>query len=273
MVALRAAATLLLGVGVSMAAPALAQRHDDRFYGRAGAFIASVDSKLRIDSSTGSLGTSLDLESDLGLNKSQTLPFVQAGLRFGRNWRVEAEFFSLSRKGNISLDEAITVGDTVYGVAADLNSRLKTDIYRIAFGYSFINHENFELGADLGFHLSDFKVGVEGIGSVNGDEAVVRAERRDQLVPLPTLGLYTRFDLNKTFSLVGRVDYFALKIDRYRGELIDTSAGINARVTRNLGVGADFRYVSYKLRASADDFSGRVSYDFYGPFLYLELGF
>jgi hypothetical protein len=44
-------------------------------------------------------------------------------------------------------------------------------------------------------------------------------------------------------------------------------------INRNFGIGADFRYVDYRLRATANDFTGRVQYNFYGPFVYAVVGF
>jgi hypothetical protein len=44
-------------------------------------------------------------------------------------------------------------------------------------------------------------------------------------------------------------------------------------VHKNFGIGADFRYVDYRLRATTDEFTGRVRYDFYGPFVYAVVGF
>lgn len=266
--------SMLALAAVTMPSAALAQRADDRFYARGGAFFSNIDSSLRIDGNGGAnLGTELDLESDLGLPKRQVLPFGLAGWRFSDNWRLELEYFSLSRSEDVTLDRTIVVGETTYNVNGEVGFGLDTDIYRVAVGYSFVNHPGLELGADIGFHLSDFAVFIEGSGSVGGAPAVVSREERSQLVPLPTLGLYGRFDLNDTFALVGRADYFSLKISDYRGQLIDVSAGVTARIRKNIGIGADFRYVDYQLRASADNFTGKVDYNFYGPFIYLEVGF
>lgn len=64
-----------------------------------------------------------------------------------------------------------------------------------------------------------------------------------------------------------------MKISDYKGELLDASLGINAMINKTIGIGADFRYVDYRLRATATDFTGRVRYNFYGPFLYAVVGF
>lgn len=254
-------------------AVAHAQRGENRFYGKAGAFFPSVNSNLRVDGNNSNVGTEIDLESDLGLPKHKALPFGLIGWRFSENWRVEAEYFSLSRETTKVIDRELAIGNTTFPINAQVTSGLSTDVYRVAIGRSFARGSNYEIGGNIGIHFSDFAVFAEGIGSVGGTAGSLRSERRNQMVPLPTLGLYGSFDINETFALVARVNYFQLKISDYKGQLLDASVGINAMVHKNFGIGADFRYVDYRLRATTDEFTGRVRYDFYGPFVYAVVGF
>lgn len=253
---------------------ALAQRADDTFFLKGGAFISDINGSFRIDGNAGTIGSDVSLEKDLGLSGTSVGPYALAGWRFSKHWRFEFEYFTLSREGNAVIDRQITVGDTVYPVNASINSGIFTDIYRFSVGWSFLHGNDYEFGANLGIYLNDFGAYVEGQGSIGGvGSATLQREQRNQLVPLPTLGLYGRYDIDKTWSLNGRVDYFSVKIDQYKGSIIDVSGGISARVTKNLGLGVDFRYVDYGLRATADKFTGQVNYNFYGPFLFVELGF
>lgn len=262
------------GLLLATSTAAFAQRADDTFFLKGGAFISDINGNFRIDGNNGTIGSDVSLEKDLGLSGTSVGPYALAGWRFSKHWRFEFEYFTLSREGNKTIDRAITVGDTVYPVNADISAGLFTDIYRFSIGWSFLHGADYEFGANLGIYLNDFGAYVEGEGSIGGvGSATLQREQRNQLVPLPTLGLYGRYDINKVWSLNGRVDYFSVKIDQYKGSIIDVSGGISARVTKNLGIGADFRYVDYGLRATADKFTGQVNYNFYGPFLFVELGF
>jgi hypothetical protein len=266
-------AALVASLLVAVPSIAMARPGDDRFYAKAGAFFPAVNSDLRIDGNGGTIGTEIDLENDLGLPVHKTLPFGLIGWRFSDNWRVEAEYFSVSRESNIILDKDLSIGNTTFPVNANITSGLSTDVYRLAVGHSFSSGENYDIGGNIGLHLSDFAVFAEGTGSVNGVGGTRSSERRNQLVPLPTLGLYGLFAINDTLTLVSRINYFQLKISDYKGQLVDGSIGITAKLNRNFGIGADFRYVDYRLRAEADNFTGRVRYDFYGPFVYIVAGF
>lgn len=265
-----AAAGLLLGTPTA----ALAQRADDTFFLKGGVFISDLNGSFRIDGNAGQIGTDVSLQKDLGLSGTSVGPYALAGWRFSKHWRFEFEYFTLSREGSATIDRQIRVGDTIYPVNGEISAGVFTDIYRFSIGWSFLHGNDYELGANLGFYLNDFGAFVEGQGTVGGvGSAQLSREQRNQLVPLPTLGLYGRYDINKVWSLNGRVDYFSVKIDQYKGSIIDVSGGISARVAKNVGVGADFRYIDYGLRATADRFTGQVNYNFYGPFLFVELGF
>ena len=262
------------GLLLATSTAALAQRADDKFFLKGGAFISDINGNFRIDGNGGQIGTEISLQKDLGLSGTTVGPYALAGWRFSKHWRFEFEYFSLNREGTATIDRQIRVGDTIYPVNAQLSAGLSTDIYRFSIGWSFLHGNNYELGANLGFYLNNFGAYVEGEGSIGGVGAIeMQREERQQLVPLPTLGLYGRYDINDTWSLNARADYFAIKIDDYRGSIIDVSGGIAARVTKNIGVGVDLRYIDYGLRATADRFTGQVNYNFYGPFLFVELGF
>lgn len=266
----KCAAAILLAV---LPSATLAQRADNDFYAKAGGFFSTVDSTLRIDSNSGRLGTEIDFEGDLGLTTKKAMPFALAGWRFSDRWRAEIEYFRLARDRTHVIDRTLTIGDTVFPVNGSVSAGLSTDVYRAAIGYSFAHGDKFEIGANAGLHLSKFEVFVEGQGNAGTLTGVLRRESRDQLVPLPTLGFYGTYNLDDTFALISRMNYFQLKISDYKGQLIDGSIGITAQLTKNFGVGADFRYVDYRLRATGDNFTGRINYRFYGPFLYAAVGF
>ena len=265
--------SILAAMALAAPSAAFAEDNSHDFYLKGGAYFSKIDSALRIDANNGSLGTELDLEDDLGLSDRDNSAFALAGWRFSENWRVEAEFFKLSRKETKVIDRNITIGETTYPVNGSVSAGLSSAVYRLAVGYSFVRNDKLEIGGVLGAHVSDFSVFVEGNGSVNGQTGTLRRETRSQLVPLPTLGLFGRYALNDTFALVARADYFSLKISDYKGSLLDLSAGVTANITKHFGIGADFRYVDYGLRATGDKFTGYIDYTFYGPFVYVVVGF
>ena len=258
-----------------LAAPACAERPEDNYWLSGTAMFAKADTTLRLDrSNVSGSGSVISLENDIGLPDHQTLPVVLGGLRLSDHWRVEAEFLRLKREGSAKINRALTIGDTTYSINTSLAGSLASDTYRIGAGYSFVLTDKAELGASIGFHVTRFTTTFVGTGSVNGGgQTALVSTNRGVTAPLPTLGLYGSYSLSPMFSVNGRVDYLSIKIGDIKGKLIDTQAGISARVIKHLSVGGGYRYVDYGVTATKGNFVGKLAYKFNGPVIFAELVF
>jgi hypothetical protein len=258
--------------------PAFAQpeggRLNQRGWIQLGAFRPNIDSQIRYDKpSIGLTGTDLHLENELGLADRKTLPTLLLGARLGERWRMEFEHFSLKRNASRTLEAEVTFGDTTYDALATINSDFSSKVYRLSAGYSFLRTEDAEAGLALGVHVTDFRIALEGIGSVNGGPASVRSERQEKTVPLPTIGLYGAYAFAPSWELAGRLDLLSLKVRDYKGTLLNAQANLFYRFSPNVALGLGYRYDDYKLRASRDDWTGKVDYRFRGPQVVLDAGF
>jgi hypothetical protein len=256
--------------------PAVAQsgRLDQQGWVQLGAFRPSIDSTVQYNNpSSGLAGTELDLESDLGLAKRKTLPSLLIGARIADRWRVEFEHFALKRSGTETLDVAINVDDTTFSASAQVDTDFSSKVYRLSGGYSFYKSPEAEAGLSLGVHVTDFRLALEGIGSVNGGPASVRSERRDKTVPLPTLGLYGTWAFAPSWEAGGRLDVLSLKVRDYKGTLLNAQANVFYRVTPNVALGLGYRHDDYRLKAERSDWTGKVEYRFSGPQVVLDAGF
>ncbi len=267
--AISAATTCLV-----FAQPAHAERPEDKAWLQAGAFFPTFDSTAQIDVPDTSIdGTVIDFERDLDLAKRKTVPDIEGGLRITNRLRLEGGFFSLKRNGETKLDRDIRWEETIYPATADVKSGFRTDIYRVAVGYSFVKSPNLEVGARIGAHVTDFKMFIEGNGTVDGETILLKNEAKNRTIPLPNVGLYANANLSRVFTVSGGANWFQLKVDDYKGRLIDLSAGVSARVLPHVGIGVRYRYVDYTLHAKASDWEGRVDYTFHGPAVFLEAAF
>ncbi len=252
-----------------LTAPAAAERPEDTIWLRGGAFFNSVDSRLKVDSpSLGIPGTEIDFEQDLDFDKRTTVPKIEGGIRLGERLRVEGDYFSLSRTGGAAINEKIQIGDTSFPVDAEMAARLKTQIWRIAVGWSPVKTERAEFGGALGVHLAHLKYSF--VADVDG---IILSQARSHTAPFPNVTLYGSYNLGKVINLNARIDAFALKLGAYKGSLIDAQASVAARLQRNIGVGAGYRYVDYKLRITEPDYGLRADYRYHGPFAFAELAF
>lgn len=257
------------------AAPAHAQALDDQVWLEVSAYWASVDSSIRVEPANATVpGTVIDFESDLKLKDSEALPALFAGFRPGGNWVIGAEYYSLSRSSSTNISREIVFDDVVFPVDVTVSGKFASDIYRVTVGYAFYRTEEAELGAAVGLHATDFEVRIAGEAQVGQGPAVRSvARRREALAPLPTLGLFGSVEIAPQVTLTGRVDYLSLKVGNYDGRLINTQAAVTYRVFENVGIGAAFRYVNYRLKVEKDDWQGELRYKFNGPALFLQAGF
>lgn len=261
---------LLLVAVAAISTPqiAWAETSTDAAWLQAGVFKAHIDSNLRLgNEKLGIPGTDVDFESDLGLDSSRIMPKATAGIRFLKRMRLEGDFFQLGRDGHRVLKENITIDDTVFPINAAVDSTFRTNIYRLALGYSFVRNDNAEFGVAAGAHVSSAKFRIE--GSVVG--SALLEEHRSKSAPLPNVGVYGNVRLSGPLTLVGNIEAFKLKVGNFKGTLFDGQVGLNYRFMKNVGAGIGYRYAYYKISAHTHSWDGTLWYDYSGPMAYIEL--
>lgn len=271
---LKASGSAILTAFLLLPASARAQAPGDDFWVQLSGYWAHVDTDISV-SATGSsaVGTSIDLEQDLGLDDSTFLPSVFAGARLGGGFSVGAEYYALGRDTTGTLARDILFEDVTYPASGEVSSEFNTDIYRATFGWAFIRSETAEVGAALGLHATRVEVALAGRGSVDGSDFELTERRHDFLAPLPTVGIFASVELMPRLTASARIDYLSLSVGDYDGRLINAQASLAYRLLENVGVGAMYRYVDYRVGVEKAEYTGRFDYEFRGPAIFIELGF
>lgn len=260
-------------VATCLSAPAAAQTLDKDYWVAVQAYYPRIDTNVSVTANTSqTVGSDIDFERDLDMDKNEILPAVSAGARFGRIV-VGFDFFKLKRQGSVQLARDIEFDDVTYPASAQLGSSFDSDIYRLTVGYSFVSRSNLELGAAIGLHATRFDVALEGEATVGGSSVQARRREKNVLAPIPTIGAYGTYRIADRWTLNGRVDYLSLKIGDYDGRLINAQAGVNFKVLENIDLGAAYRYVDYRVGIEKDAWEGRVRYKLHGPALLLQASF
>lgn len=265
------AATAML---LTISFPAYAERPADRAWLQAGIYRPSFNSHAQVNVPDAPIdGSDISFEGDLGLAKQKTVANVEAGVRITNRLRLEGGYFSLRRNASHVLDRDIRWEETVYPVNTQIGAGFRTDVHRVALGYSLLKTEDAELGIRIGAHVTRFDMFIEGSALVEGRPLARRREQKDKTLPLPHLGTYANYNISPALALHGGANYFELSIDDKKGRLVELSAGVSARITPNIGLGARYRYVDYSLRVQSEDWRGKVDYRFRGPALFIEAAF
>lgn len=256
-----------------LVAPANAQALQSRYWVEASAYWPSIDTKVNITGNGGRRGTDINMESDLNLRDRDTLPALLAGARIGDRLTLIGEYYGLDRSGSASVARDIIFDDVVYPAGVRVDSSFKSDVYRVALGYSFIRRQNMELGAAIGLHATSFEAQLSGEGQVGNLPTQTQRRTRDLLAPMPTVGVYGGYQVMPKLTVAGRVDYMSLSAGKYDGSILNAEARANYRVWKNVGVGAMYRYVDYDFAMERKRWTGQLDYKFSGPALILQATF
>jgi hypothetical protein len=251
----------------------LADQTLPRFYLMGGPFGAEFDSSVKLNGQT--LGTEIDLEDDLRLDREDTTFRTTGYWRFAPRHRLKFGYYGLERTSTATLDKEIVIGDTVYPVNASISAGWKVETYQLAYSYSVVQGQRGELGLTVGIHWPQADFYLRGEGAIVGGEPVEGevVEDADAHVPLPVFGVDGRYRILDWLYLAGRTQYFGLEYDKYDGRFLDVEVGLEAWPWSWLGVGLGVVYTDFDFRVDDADWDGRLEYTTRGPHLYLAVEF
>ncbi len=252
---------------------------DDEFFLVIGAFFASVDSRVRINSTSGVGGTGIDLEDDFGLDSSPVSPYVYFRWRFHPVHRVEFEYYELLRDGVSIMQRDFREGNITGSAGVGVRSSFDVRIGRITYGYDIFKDEKKEFGILAGMHITSAKVKTEfrgnltidGIGSRSG---AVATDEQGITYPLPHVGAFFAYSFTPKLSTQLDLLLFKIEVAGIKGSLVESNVTLHYQFAKNFGIGAGLKYYSFTLEDT--DFSARDSrydYDFFGPVLYGSVSF
>jgi hypothetical protein len=238
----------------------------DRFSISLGVFLTDRESKTRLNGSLGNDGSDVDLESDLGLDRSDTVFRLDGYYRFNESHRIDFSAFDLSRSKTRVIDEEIEWGDTVFPINVNIKSQFSLAIYKLAYTWSFMRRENAYLGLTAGLYVASFgaKLSASDIGSVESDSLTA---------PLPVIGLRGQYELSEKFTFRASGELFSLNFNEYDGTLIDLYAGIDYQLSEHAAIGLGFNSVSLDVGVTRNRFNGNLDWKYDGGLLFLKFDF
>lgn len=253
----------------SAALPAAA--YDHRFEVRGGWFFTRFNTDLRVDSNAG-LGTDVNLEDDLGMDQSDHTWFAGLEWRIATHHRLSVEYFNFDRSATRTLNKEISIDEETYPVGSTLSSEFNLEMLPVAYSYSFIRNERHELAGSIGVHWTQLEFNAIGSASLNGTDADF-STTQDSDLPLPLVGGRYSYNISERWQVGTNASYFYLSIDNIDGSLLSLNAHTEYWVSENFAVGGALDYFRLNVDASQNDFSGDVKYSYFGPKVFLKVGF
>jgi hypothetical protein len=233
---------------------------------RVAAFNSNIDTRIIRDASDGQPGGELDLEDFLGVADQETIFQLDALYRVGNFHRFELGYFELHRRGLTTLERDVNFGDETFVAGTEVETSMRTEVLRLAYGYSLMRDQQKELGVSLGVSFSQFETGLSA-------ESTQQSERLRVDLPLPTLGVFGSVALGNNWRMSADIDVFALDFDRFDGFMSYVSLDLDRRFGDVFSAGIGYNLYSIRLEAKDEDLRGRLRVRHHGPKISLSFAF
>ena len=249
-------------------APAVAQvplhpALQDRWTFGLGAFFPQTTTQASLTSNRTGVGTSIDFEETLDMERSKTVPTLYGRWRINQRWRIDAEYFQLNRNSERVIDRQIQWGDQTFAANTTVSAKFNFNDLRISGGYSFFRTPDKELGVGFGLHMASYDVSLNSTTSGN--------EGQNVLAPLPVLSLYGQFALTDRWAVGSRLDRFSLSYDKFSGRLTSLALDLQYQPFRHVGFGLGYRGLFIKAEIEGDRVTGQFRQAFEGPMASLNV--
>lgn len=241
----------------------------ERFSVNLGGFLTGMNSDIALGVKQVGLGVTINLEDALGLKTSILALRGEAGYNFGKRKRsaVRFDYFGLFRNSSKVLESDIELGDTIFPIGTEVNSRLNIQNFKINYDFNFFMDKRVKLGFTVGLFIMPIDFSTSALGL--SEEAVYF------VAPLPVLGLQTQFAITPKIYLKQTIEVLYLEISSIKGNIIDFNTRIEYNAWNHIGfgLGIDSNRMSIsgvKDRENFLDFNGSVKTEYTGLLFFVK---
>ncbi len=248
-----------------------------KFIFYAGVYSSTKGIRIGVNGSTEN--EIIDFSEKTDFNDNEITLFLNFNWRFARMWTLSSEYFRVKNGISRSIDENFEWGDQIFNAGAGVKLGLNLSMYRVMVGRTITKGQKYEFGVGLGAHTLDIKTYIEGEAYINnedtGEGADVSFERSSVniVAPLPNIGTWFFYAPHNKWLLAARVDWFALSVGEYSGNMWNLGAGVNYQFHKNIGVGLKYRYFDFSAKVDKSKWNGSFSMNFQGPLLTINANF
>ncbi|MEO6079803.1 MAG: hypothetical protein ABIQ86_08505 [Steroidobacteraceae bacterium] len=245
---------------------AIASPITDRFALRGLFYMPDISTAVRNDNSAGVPGTLVSGEDTLGFPRKLKQGSVDIMFRIGDRHRIRADFFKMTRSGDEVINQQIRFGEDVYQINDRLVSSMDLRKLGLAYSYSVLRTEKWELGAGVALHLLQLQGALE-------VPARFEREKLDVAGPFPTLTADATWRVTRRFSLNLAGNYLGANQEGVKGGYQSWHGDAQFRVRPNFAVGLGYTQARFKVDAATTDFAGYFNLHYKGPEAFVRVSF
>jgi hypothetical protein len=239
----------------------------DRFAIRASFFDSALSTTLRVDdSATGTQGTLVSAERDLGLKGRVPQGRVEMYIRMRERSRLRVDYYESDRSGNNTLTQPINFGGQSFLPGDVAFTSLDFRMFGLTYTYSVVKLERFELGIGLGVDLLQ--------GDARGQvPARQLSQEVSGVAPFPTLALDGTWRISRRFAFVARGQYLSDTVSNFSGALGDYHVDLQYRWRPNFALGVGYSELRVSLASLGGTFPGLVNFYSRGPEAFFRISY
>ena len=271
----------LISIFLLQSLPAIAQEeHDwqswplvDHFTVSLNALFPTLDTRVRLDASDGSPGTTIIFEQNLGMSDTETLPALEFSWRFAKKHTLGLSTLRLDRSGSAITTSEIRIGDEVFTVDLPISSFIDMTLIGIEYSYSLVIDERKELALGIGLSIQDISFGL--IGNLNAGIVEVGS---DVTAPVPTFLIKGGYAF--TDKWLGKIGVGFLSFDlaldgdnRLGGDVFNGYVGIQHNTFERVHFGLSYQLFDIQVDWNENGLNSAVKYEYQGPVLSVTAAF
>ena len=153
--------------------------------------------------------------------------------------------------------------DLIFGASTAVDSLWDWKVYAVSYTWSFIQTNKYEVGLNIGAHITDIALGIR---TLNGNVS----ELETVTAPLPVLGLTGAYAFTPKLILRSNAGFFALKIDEFEGSLVNFDLDLEYNMWKYMGFGIGYNFFTMDLDVESDNFHGSADYTYHGFKVFLK---
>jgi len=247
---------------------AFAQADDFTKYGiSVGIFITDRDSKTRFDAQANpASGTIVDLETELGLDSSDSVFRLDGYFRFNQKHRLDFSWFDLSRTASTPIQRDIDWNDTMFAINTVIDSDFDLSIYKAAYTWSFLQRDKGYLGLTAGLYVADIQTTLSA-------PSIAASEVGSVTAPLPVFGLRGEYYFSDKWTFRASGEIFVFEYEDFDGSLYDIYAGLDYQLFDRMAVGFGINSVRMDIGVTKVNATGNIDWRYDGGLLFLKFDF
>jgi hypothetical protein len=241
------AAGLLVSPAFAQSSPGTWNGLSDRFQIDTGYFRITADTMLRYNGPQSS--GDVNFEKDLGLNPNVNTFWVDSTWRVGRRHKLKLAYTKFNRDRNAyTLQRDFTWAGQTYKAGLSASTTSSTDILGGYYRFAAYRNDRFEVGPTIGVGYLWLGAGIKATGTVSGPGGS-QSRSLDESTSTGSItgavGGYLQAWPAKRLTLYSDFLYIKVTPGNTEASVTDWRAGANYYFTRNVGLGAQYKYYDY----------------------------